>query len=259
MYDINGREITYNPSGLMQPQSLTEMTKKERQILLEVCNFQGTHNLIEVHQDPTKKLLVSGILQRANVKNQNGRIYPRDILVKEIAKYIENFVNENRALGELDHPESPIVSLERVSHKILSIRWDGDNVIGEIEILPTPNGNILKTLFESGVNIGISSRGLGNVTKTNEGVDTVQDGFELIAFDFVSNPSTRGAFMFPAGQATLAECIKPLMTESITIKQPKPIITMEQVSRLQDKYTEMLLSRLPFHVTNPTYRAPELI
>jgi Prohead core protein serine protease len=149
------------------------------------------------------KLLVTGTLQRAKVKNQNGRIYPKDILEREATEYMENFVKQRRAMGELDHPESSVVNLKNVSHNIVDMGWDGDDLVGTVEILPTPSGNILKDLLKAGILLGISSRGLGSVKKDmREAADIVQDDFDLIAFDFVSNPSTQGAFMYPAGKIT---------------------------------------------------------
>jgi hypothetical protein len=147
------------------------------------------------------KLLVSGVLQRADAKNQNGRLYPVDVLKREAEKYMENFVKQRRAMGELDHPESSVVNLKNVSHNITDMSWDGKDLVGTVEILPTPSGNILRDLLQSGILLGISSRGLGSVKKDmREGADVVQDDFDLIAFDFVSNPSTQGAFMYPQGK-----------------------------------------------------------
>ena len=147
------------------------------------------------------KLLVSGVLQRADAKNQNGRLYPSDVLKREAEKYMENFVKQRRAMGELDHPESSVVNLKNVSHNITDMNWDGKDLVGTVEILPTPSGNILRDLLQSGILLGISSRGLGSVKKDmREGADVVQDDFDLIAFDFVSNPSTQGAFMYPQGK-----------------------------------------------------------
>jgi hypothetical protein len=155
--------------------------------------------LNEGTDDPSKPLMVQGVLQRANAKNQNGRVYPKDILEREVKKYDDNFVKERRALGELDHPDSSVVNLQNVSHNVVEMMWNGDDLVGKVEILPTPSGNILKALFKAGVKLGISSRGLGSVRKNvRENADEVQDDFELIAFDFVSNPSTRGAFLFPS-------------------------------------------------------------
>jgi hypothetical protein len=154
------------------------------------------------------KMLVTGTLQRADAKNQNGRVYPKGILEREAAKYLDNFVKQRRAMGELDHPESSVVNLKNVSHNIVDMGWDGDDLVGTVEILPTPSGNILKDLLKAGILLGISSRGLGSVKKDmREGADVVQDDFDLIAFDFVSNPSTQGAFMYP--QNKLAESVNP--------------------------------------------------
>jgi hypothetical protein len=158
-------------------------------------------NLFEsATHDPNARLVVKGVLQRAGVKNQNGRVYPKEILNREAHKYEENFIKERRALGELDHPESSVVNLQNVSHNIIEMHWEGDDLVGTVEVLPTPNGNILKELFKANIRLGISSRGMGTVKKSMaEQADLVQDDFELIAFDFVSNPSTKGAFLFPSG------------------------------------------------------------
>ena len=142
--------------------------------------------LNEGTDDPSKPLMVQGVLQRANAKNQNGRVYPKDILEREVKKYDDNFVKERRALGELDHPDSSVVNLQNVSHNVVEMMWNGDDLVGKVEILPTPSGNILKALFKAGVKLGISSRGLGSVRKNvRENADEVQDDFELIAFDLL--------------------------------------------------------------------------
>jgi len=148
------------------------------------------------------RLVVKGVLQRADAKNQNGRVYPRDTLVREAKKYAKVNIAERRALGELDHPDSSVVNLNNASHNVLEMHWKGDDLLGTVEVLSTPAGNILKELFKSGIKLGISSRGLGSVKEIHEGEDSeptvkVQPDFELIAFDFVSNPSTHGAFMTP--------------------------------------------------------------
>lgn len=140
---------------------------------------------------------VTGIMQRAGAKNQNGRIYKREILEKEVQNYIENFVKVGNAYGELDHPESAIVSLKNASHVVKELWWEGEDLIGRVELLNTPSGNIVKEIVRAGHTIGISSRGTGSVTQTNEGTLMVQPDFELCAWDFVSNPSTQGAFMRP--------------------------------------------------------------
>jgi len=150
------------------------------------------------------KLIVRGVLQRAEAKNQNGRVYPREILQREAKKYTKEFITERRAMGELDHPESSVVNLQNVSHNIKEMHFEGDNLLGTVEVLGTPSGNILKELFKSGIKLGISSRGMGSVETVNEDdgqVTQVQPDFELIAFDFVSNPSTHGAFMYPMNES----------------------------------------------------------
>ena len=142
--------------------------------------------------------VVQGVLQRAGAKNQNGRIYPKRILERECQRYQTEYINQHRALGELDHPESSVVNLNNVSHNVLKIWWNGDDLHGAVQILDTPSGKILKELFKAGITLGISSRGLGSVKELrNEGTVEVQEDFELICWDFVSNPSTQGAFMRP--------------------------------------------------------------
>ena len=142
--------------------------------------------------------VVQGVLQRAGAKNQNGRVYPKHILQRECQRYQKEYIDQHRALGELDHPESSVVNLNNVSHNVLKIWWSGDDLHGAVQILDTPSGKILKELFKAGITLGISSRGLGSVKELrNEGVVEVQEDFELICWDFVSNPSTHGAFMRP--------------------------------------------------------------
>lgn len=172
-------------------------------LLVEYLPFKFTPETInESIKSNNGRLLVAGVLQRVNAKNQNGRVYPRHTLEREVEKYDDEFVKNSRALGELDHPDSSVVNLSNVSHNVTKIWWDGEDVKGEVEILNTPAGNILKSLFSSGIQLGISSRGLGSVKEVfnegeKEGTLLVQDDFELIAFDFVSNPSTHGAFLSP--------------------------------------------------------------
>ena len=146
------------------------------------------------------KLIVSGIMQRASSDgdenfNQNGRSYPLPILKKECEAYKNTFVKERRALGELDHPDSQVVNLSNVSHNVLDLWWQGNDLMGKIEILSTPSGNIAKELMKSGIRLGISSRGMGSVKELGEGKVEVQNDFEIVCWDLVSNPSTQGAFM----------------------------------------------------------------
>ena len=140
---------------------------------------------------------VEGVLQRAVAKNQNGRTYSKEILMRESKRYTDEFVKVGNAFGELDHPESPVVSLKNASHIVKELWWKGDDLMGRIELLNTPAGNIVKEICKAGHTIGISSRGTGSVQQTNEGTLEVQDDFELVCWDFVSNPSTHGAFMNP--------------------------------------------------------------
>ena len=135
-----------------------------KQVLIDVMPFEFKKSALnESLQDG--KLFVSGVLQRADAKNQNGRVYPVDVLKREAEKYMDNFVKQRRAMGELDHPESSVVNLKNVSHNIVDMGWDGKDLVGTVEILPTPSGNILKDLLKAGILLGISSRGLGSVKK----------------------------------------------------------------------------------------------
>ena len=178
-----------------------------KQLLVDVRPFDvSTDKINESISENNGKLIVKGVLQRAESKNQNGRVYPREVLLKEVSKYLQEQVTERRALGELDHPEWSVVNLTNASHNGIEMHWDGDDLLGTVEVLSTPAGNILKELFKSGIKLGISSRGLGSVETIKEDdqgeEDTVevQPDFELIAFDFVSNPSTQGAFMRPVNE-----------------------------------------------------------
>jgi hypothetical protein len=138
-------------------------------------------------------MMLTGVMQRADAKNGNGRVYPENILRREVENY-KKLVAENRALGELDHPDESVINLKNASHIVTDIWWNGKDVMGKVKILTTPSGQILKSLVESGVKLGISSRGLGSV-KEKAGLTYVEDDFQLICFDFVSEPSTMGAFM----------------------------------------------------------------
>ena len=176
-----------------------------RQLIVDYLPFEINQEQInESMKENDGKLVVRGVLQRAESKNQNGRIYPKEVLVREAKKYHKEFIKQSRAMGELDHPESSVVNLTNVSHNIKEMHWEGDNLLGEVEVLGTPSGNILKELFKSGIKLGISSRGMGSVETVSEAGEQsqeVQPDFELIAFDFVSNPSTHGAFMYPTNES----------------------------------------------------------
>ena len=138
-------------------------------------------------------VFLTGIIQTADLKNGNGRIYPRNVLMREVESY-QKIINENRALGELDHPDDSVVNLRNVSHMVTDCWWDGNQVMGKLKALDTPSGNILKSLAQSGVSLGISSRGMGSVHEAN-GNTIVEDDFQLICFDIVSEPSTTNAYL----------------------------------------------------------------
>ena len=174
-----------------------------KQLIVDYLPFEiKPEQINESMKGNNGKLIVMGVLQRAESKNQSGRIYPKEILVREAKKYTDEFINQRRAMGELDHPESSVVNLQNVSHNVKEMHFEGDNLMGTVEVLGTPSGNILKELFKSGIKLGISSRGMGSVESVNEGeAQEVQPDFELIAFDFVSNPSTHGAFLHPTNES----------------------------------------------------------
>lgn len=205
----------------------------EKQLLINVMTFEPLKQTLAESLSGSGPFIVKGILQRAEATNQNGRSYPYDTLLRESQKYTDSFIKERRALGELDHPESQVVNLKNVSHNVIEMHWEGKDLMGTVEVLGTPSGNILKELFRSNIRLGISSRGLGTIKKISEGVDQVQDDFELIAFDFVSNPSTRGAFMFPSAANTLSENVKGIVKNPLNDKW----VTAESI--IQDIFNEL--------------------
>ena len=164
------------------------------QLLIDVTPF---NSILKESKERPGVYEVEGVMQRAIAKNQNGRTYSKAILERESAKYIEEFVKNGNAFGELDHPESPIVSLKNASHIVKELWWKGNDLMGRVELLNTPSGNIVREIIKAGHTIGISSRGTGSVNQSNEGTLEVQPDFELVCWDFVSNPSTHGAFMNP--------------------------------------------------------------
>ena len=168
-----------------------------KNLLIETNLFEG-----RVNEDSSGRTLVKGVLQRSGAENQNGRVYPREVLEREIDKY-QTLVKERRALGELDHPDSSVINLKNVSHNIKEVHWEGNDVIGTVEILPTPSGNILKELLRAGILLGISSRGMGSTQPMKDNKLLVGEDFELIGWDFVSNPSTHGAFMTPMNESVI--------------------------------------------------------
>ena len=165
-------------------------------LLVEYNVISYDMSLLTEAADITKPLILKDvILQRAEIKNQNGRIYPKEILAREAAAYKNNFVAQRRALGELDHPESAVVNLKNVCCNVTEMWFEGHDVKGNMEILSTPSGNIVRELIQNNIRLGVSSRGMGSVKQIGENEVEVQDDFNLICFDIVSNPSTHGAFI----------------------------------------------------------------
>jgi len=169
----------------------------KKYVLQEFMNLDYSNDLLtEEEREGNRKgthLVVAGKIQAAEAKNGNGRIYPRPILEREIKNYTK-LVKEGRAIGELDHPDSSVVELKNASHLITEVWWDGDDVMGKMKILDTPAGKIAKDLVKGGVQLGISSRGLGS-TRQERGITMVEDDFQLLCFDLVSEPSTTGAYL----------------------------------------------------------------
>ena len=166
-------------------------------ILREFFEMSTDDNPLLTENDKVRikdgEVILAGVMQRADAKNGNGRVYPFDILQREVRNYTK-IVNEKRAMGELDHPDSSVVELKNVSHIVTEIYMEGNDVFGKLKVLDTPSGKILKDLIKGGVKLGISSRGVGSVKERN-GLTEVQDDFQLICFDMVADPSTIGAYM----------------------------------------------------------------
>ena len=172
------------------------MSKKILREYYALCEGGVCQDLLNEHEKQFVAdggMMLSGVMQKADALNGNGRIYPRKVLYREVQNY-QKLIKENRALGELDHPEDSVINLRNASHMITEVWWNGDDVMGKAKVLDTPSGKILRSLVESGVTLGISSRGMGSVSESNGGT-MVEDDFQLICFDFVSEPSTPGAFM----------------------------------------------------------------
>jgi len=195
-----------------------------KQLLIEHALFHPITNLNEGKRNINGNLIVRGQVQACDKPNANNRIYPYDTLYAQVEKYVNGPIRENRALGELDHPETSVINLKNVSHNILKLWWQDKDLYGEIEILPTPSGNILTQLFANNITVGISSRALGSVSPIGEGFVQVEDDLDLICWDFVSTPSTYGAYMKPAGSS-------PSLRESVDLSLAK-VNRYERTSRL---------------------------
>jgi len=188
-------------------------------LLIETQTFQQSSlTLTEGKMSDRGNPIVGGILATAEVKNGNGRYYKKSLWQREIDKYMDN-VKERRALGELDHPESAVINLKNASHNIIDIYWDGNTVMGKIEILPTPSGNILKALLESNIKLGVSSRGMGSLQENADGLLEVQDDFDLLCWDFVSTPSNPGSYMTSLNEGKLNSSYNPYQKVQSTITE----------------------------------------
>ena len=173
------------------------MSKKLLREYYELCEGGVCQDLLTEEEKKFVSnggMILTGKLQEAEVQNGNGRVYPQKVLRREMQNY-DKLVRERRALGELDHPDDSVINLKNASHLVTEVWWDGNSVMGKVKVLDTPSGNVLRSLVDSGVSLGISSRGLGSVSEGANGTVTVQEDFQLICFDFVSEPSTPGAYM----------------------------------------------------------------
>lgn len=206
-----------------------------KQVLIETQIFKPKPFTVTESVKDGKNLIVEGVLATVAVKNGNGRYYSKDLWNREINKYMD-LVKDRRACGELDHPESQVVNLKNVSHLITNIWWEGDNIMGKLEILPTPSGNIVSALFQNNIPVGVSSRGMGSLKQVGE-IMEVQDDFELLCWDFVSTPSNPGSFMH-----TVNVGIK--LNESLTRKTPQ-----NKYAKANEIITELLCS----HGTCPLF------
>ena len=162
--------------------------------LIAEYNEQNIECIVEAKEDGTKNHFIEGVFMQSEAKNRNGRIYPKPIMEKAVDTYVTEQVSKNRAVGELNHPEGPTVNLDKVSHKITELSWKGNDVVGKAQILDTPMGNIVKGLLEGGVQLGVSTRGMGSLEEKN-GTMYVKDDFVLNTVDIVQDPSAPTAFV----------------------------------------------------------------
>ena len=182
-----------------------------------------------------KSMYIEGVFLQGDVTNRNRRMYPMDTLRKEVARYNENFVQKGRALGELGHPEGPTVNLDRVSHKIVSLSESGSNFIGKAKILDTPMGRIAKSLIGEGVKLGVSSRGMGSLRQTKEGINVVESDFMLAtAADIVADPSAPDAFVDGIMEGKDWVMDGGIIREKLVEKTYKEINTLVDEKRLQE-------------------------
>ena len=192
--------------------------------------------VIVENRNGKKNLFIEGVFLQGEIKNRNGRMYPMQTLAREVGRYNENFVEKGRALGELGHPDGPTVNLDRVSHKIVSLREDGNNFIGKAKILSTPMGKIASNLLGEGVKLGVSSRGVGSLNKTNEGYSVVGEDFTLAtAADIVADPSAPDAFVDGIMEGKDWVWDGGILRERIATKTYKRINTLVDQNKLDEK------------------------
>lgn len=214
------------------------MINESKYIISEFYEFKSSKELIKEAEAHGKPLVMTGILQKADTVNRNGRIYPYEILKREVDKYME-LVESNTAGGELDHPDSAVVSLANVSHRIIDMWWQGKDLYGKVLVAEDVDaGRKLKGLLKAGFTLGISSRGVGSV-KSQSGKDIVQEDFELIAFDFVSSPSTPGAYLFKEGKEVFTHGMVPLKSEHYKIL-PADSKDLKEQKEYQDKLSGLI-------------------
>jgi len=200
-----------------------------KQSLIDHIPFQVAKLTLTEGKSSNGRMILEGKLQAANTKNGNGRVYPEDVLRREVEKYVKGPIANNNALGELDHPDSSVVNLSNVSHNIIKVWWDGDDVMGRLTLLNTPSGKIAMELVSAGIPLGISSRGMGSVKQLGETVE-VQDDFELLCWDLVSVPSTPEAYVHPVGKLT-------------TMNESKQYIASKDYSKVNELITEIICSQ----------------
>jgi len=164
-------------------------------LISEFSDYQISPVIVEANEKGEKEYFIEGVFMQAEIKNRNGRVYPKAIMAKEVTRYVKEFVKKSRAFGELGHPEGPTINLDKVSHMITSLKEDGNNFVGRAKILSTPNGQIVRNLINDGAKLGVSSRGLGSLEQRG-GAQYVKDDFQLAtAADIVADPSAPEAFV----------------------------------------------------------------
>jgi hypothetical protein len=207
----------------------TKTNNNMKQLLIDYTPFKVAKLTLTEGKSTNGRMLLEGKLQEAEVKNGNGRRYPREILEREVEKYIKGPIANNNAMGELDHPEASIINLSNVSHNIKKVWWEGNDLMGRLELLNTPSGKIAMELVSAGIPLGISSRGMGSVKQIGETVE-VQDDFELLCWDLVSVPSTPEAYMHPVGKLT-------------TMNESKQYKSTKDYSKVNSLITEIICSQ----------------